>query len=49
MIHTQREREKNKGLKKKKYKYLCPAVTLHKNGKKGPTLNTKISHFLYIK
>lgn len=28
MIHTQRE--KIKQVKKKKYKYLCPAVTLHK-------------------
>lgn len=31
MIHTQREKKKKKtGKKKKKYKYLCPAVTLHK-------------------
>ena len=29
MIHTQREKKKT-GKKKKKYKYLCPAVTLHK-------------------
>lgn len=43
MIHTQREKKKQVK-KKKKYKDLCPAVTLHK-WKKGPTLNTKISQF----
>lgn len=28
--HPEREKKKKTGKKKKKYKYLCPAVTLHK-------------------
>lgn len=41
-------RERKKLVKIKKYNYLCPAVTLHK-WKERPTLDTKISQFLYIK
>lgn len=38
---------KKQQVKTRRYKYLCPAVTLHKWKKK--TDNTKISQFLYIK
>lgn len=41
-------RERKKLVKIKKYNYLCPAVILHK-WKERPTLDTKISQFLYIK
>lgn len=41
-------RERKKLVKIRKYNYLCPAVTLHK-WKERPTLDTKISQFLYIK
>lgn len=41
-------RERKQLVKIKKYNYLCPAVILHK-WKERPTLDTKISQFLYIK
>lgn len=57
MIHTQREREKQKRLKiiriikkkkKKEIQIFVPCCNPPQM-EKGPTLNTKISQFLYIK